>query len=100
MNKLTYVFVISFGVTIILKILNMIYNNYQRQYREIKQDNVFNLINPQVSYSDFEKIAKETLRLNSPMRTQDDFLDFFIENIDSENQKYITELLSVEETDA
>ena len=77
------------GVTlIILKICNMIYIKNARKQRndKLKQLRDVEFISSNVEYETFEDISKQSLSLNRPLRTQDDFLDFIISNTDKKEQ--------------
>lgn len=83
MNILIIGFSVIAFTTIIVKIFNMIYISRmtkESQRKKVELENV-NLISSTVSYEQFEKVARETSVLNSPVRTQGDFMDFVIDSI-------------------
>lgn len=63
-----------------------------------KKDNItedINLLSLTVSYPQFDKVAREALRPNGPKRNQEEFLDFFVEHIQTEPNQLVNNLLSV-----
>lgn len=83
MNIYTIGVLIIAVVSLGLKMLNIIYIKRQNLEKEQNKKSIkdISLLSSSVSYEQFKKVAKESSVLNSPIRTQGDFLDFVIENI-------------------
>lgn len=80
MNKIVYVLpvIIATSATFILKLLNTIART--KVYKsEDKTD--LGLMRAEASYDEFKRISGESLSLNGPVRTENDFFDFIIQHI-------------------
>lgn len=85
--------VIVIGSTFILKMVDVIYKHLLNKSKKECFQSKLNLMSSQVSYKQFMKVAKESLRVNSPVRKQDDFLDFLIEHISSNPENIANKIL-------
>lgn len=87
--------IIAFSAALLLKILNIIYKYFlHKTDDDILSDNFdLGLIDSKVSYDDFIRISNESLKSNSPSRYEDDFLNFFINNICSNPESIENQLL-------
>lgn len=79
----------------VVKIIDMIIKKMSLKGKKdiIVED--MDLLRVTVSYTQFDKIARETLRPNGPKRNQEEFLDFFLEHIRTEPNTLVNNLLSV-----
>lgn len=97
MDKILYLLpvMIAVAITSIFKIVDVICKNILKKQKgnEITANIETNLLCSQVSYERFEKIAKESLRPNSPIRNECDFLDFFIKNMCIDSDKIENKIL-------
>ena len=97
MDKMLYILpvMITVAITFIFKIVDVICKIIleKQQGNEITVNIETNLLCSQVSYERFEKVAKESLRPNSPIRNEYDFLDFVIKNICSDSNKIENKIL-------
>lgn len=89
MDKMLYILpvLITVAITSIFKIVDIICKIIlkKQQNNKITVNIKTNLLCSQVSYERFEKVAKESLRPNSPIRNEYDFLDFLIKNMHSDS---------------
>lgn len=97
MDKILYTLpiIITVAITSIFKIVDVIckINLKKQKSYDITVNIETDLLCSQVSYERFEKVAKESLRPNSPIRNECDFLDFFIKNICSDSNKIENKIL-------
>lgn len=66
-----------------------------RSKKDIEIKNSINLLPVETPYNLFEMVAKESLRQNSPKRSQEDFLDFFIDHIQDDQSKLVNNILNL-----
>ena len=97
MDKILYILpaMITVAIAFIFKIIDVICKIIlkKKQNNEITVNIETNLLCSQVSYERFEKVAKESLRPNSPIRKEYDFLDFFIKNMYLDSNKIENKIL-------
>lgn len=84
------------GSTLILKILDVICKRSIEKQESVYIQEQLNLMDEKVSYVQFEKVSKESLRVNSPVRKQYDFLDFVLEHIDSNPKNIENKILMLD----
>lgn len=97
MDKMLYILpvLITVAITSIFKIVDIICKIIlkKQQNNKITVNIETNLLCSQASYERFEKVAKESLRPNSPIRNEYDFLDFLIKNMRSDSNKIENKIL-------
>lgn len=95
MDKIMLVFpvLVILSIGSVIKIANMIYRSMLKKNFQKEFSSDSSLINAHVSYQQFTNVAKESLNINSPIREQDDFLDFMIEHIDSDSKNIENNIL-------
>lgn len=95
MDNLLMSVIIVFIITFILKIFNTIYQKSALKFIQTTADanKDYHLVKANVSYDKFKMVSKESLRLNSPIRVQDNFIDFLLENISQDETRLENNIL-------
>lgn len=95
MDKTLQAVIITVATTFVFKIVDIIFKVILKRQKgnEITENIETNLLCSNVSYERFEKIAKDSLRPNSPIRSEYDFLDFFIKNLCLDSDKIENKIL-------